>query len=93
MEVGDFIEDTYKSFNGEIIAILRGVVTEVSEGINIKSVKYHCSQIHYSDTTGIDTMLGKIVSRNARTCTVLSKRGGIVEQSGSEWEKDDLVKV
>ena len=29
MKVGDFIEDTYKTFNGEIVAIVRGVITEV----------------------------------------------------------------
>jgi len=86
MQVGDFIEDTYKSFNGEIVAILRGVITEVHEGMNIKSIKYHCSQIHYSDVAGsCDGMLGRVLSRNARTCTVLSQRGGKVVQSGPEW--------
>ena len=78
MKVGDFIEDTYKTFNGEIIAIVRGVVTEVFEDRNIKVVKYHCSQIHYSDSDSTVSMLGQVVQRNARSCTVLSEYGGKV---------------
>jgi hypothetical protein len=83
MQVGDFIEDTYKSFNGETVAVLRGVITEVSEVMGNKTIKYHCSQIRYSDVEGIEDMLGQIVHRNIRTCTVLSERGSIVEQNGS----------
>ena len=82
MQVGDFIEDTYKSFNGEIVAVLRGVITEVSEVRKDKIVKYHCSQIHYGDTDSTRSMLGQIVHRNARNVTVLSQRGGKVVQSG-----------
>ncbi len=78
MQVGDFIEDTYKSFNGEIVAVVRGVITEVFEDRNIKVIKYHCSQIHYTDSSSTDNMLGTIVQRNARNVTVLSQYGGKV---------------
>ncbi len=78
MQVGDFIEDTYKSFNGETVAVLRGVITEVLEAMGNKTIKYHCSQIHYSTVPGTDSMMGQIVTRNARTCTVLSRYGGKV---------------
>ena len=30
-QVGDFIEDTYTSFDGHIVAVTRGVVTEIKE--------------------------------------------------------------
>ena len=78
MQVGDFIEDTYKSFNGEIVAVVRGVITEVFEDRNIKVIKYHCSQIHYTESSSTDNMLGTIVQRNARNVTVLSQYGGKV---------------
>ena len=78
MQVGDFIEATYKSFNGEIVAVVRGVITEVFEDRNIKVIKYHCSQIHYTDSSSTHNMLGTIVQRNARNVTVLSQYGGKV---------------
>jgi hypothetical protein len=80
MQVGDFIEDTFRSFNGEITAVVRGVITEVDERYEI--IKYYCSQIHYSETSSVDTMLGTLVKRNMRTCTVLSQRGGKMGKSG-----------
>ena len=51
---------------------------EVFEDRNIKVIKYHCSQIHYTDSSSTDNMLGTIVQRNARNVTVLSQYGGKV---------------
>ncbi len=83
MHVGDFIEDTYKSFNGEIVAVLRGVITEVAKRRKTVFIKYHCSQVHYGDSEAHNSMLGQIVHRNARNITVLSSCGGKVVQNGS----------
>ena len=63
MHVGDFIEDTYKSFDGHIVAVTRGVITEIVR----EYVKYHCSQIHFSEhESSLDGMLGTIVNRHSR---------------------------
>ncbi len=79
MQVGDFIEDTYKSFDGHIVAVTRGVITEVIRDY----VKYHCSQIHFSEhESSLDGMLGTIVNRHKRNIVVLSQHGGKVVQSG-----------
>lgn len=82
MQVGDFIEDTYKSFDGHIVAVTRGVITEV----NIEDrgyVKYHCSQIHFSEVdNSLDGMLGTMVMRHSRNIVVLSQHGGKVVQNG-----------
>ena len=77
--VGDFIEDTYTSFDGHIVAVVRGVVTEVTR----LYVKYYCSQIVFSENDCmLDGMLGTKVNRHERNITVLSQRGGKVDQSG-----------
>ena len=83
MQVGDFIEDTYKSFDGHIVAVTRGVITEVC-GRGIQDyVKYYCSQIHFSEhDSSLDGMLGTIVNRHKRNIVVLSQRGGKVVESG-----------
>jgi hypothetical protein len=79
MQVGDFIEDTYKSFDGHIVAVTRGVITEAKQDY----VKYHCSQIYFSEHDSmLNGMLGTIVSRHKRNIVVLSQRGGKVVQSG-----------
>ena len=81
MQVGDFIEDTYRSFAGHIVAVTRGVITEIIRDY----VKYHCSPIHFSETENmLEDMLGKIVNRHTRNIRVLSQRhsGGIVGESG-----------
>ena len=79
MQVGDFIEDTYKSFDGHIVAVTRGVITEVIR----EYVRYHCSQIHFSEhESSLDGMLGTIVNRHSRNIVVLSHHGGKVVQSG-----------
>jgi hypothetical protein len=89
IELGDLIEDTYRSFNGEILAVTRGVVTEVRE--DAERIKYHCSQIHYSDVPTVKSMLGTIVDRSMRTCIVLSSRSHNknkkVVTSGTKWEE------
>jgi len=82
MQVGDFIEDTYKSFDGHIIAVTRGVITEVNNEER-GYVKYHCSQIHFSEVDGsLDSMLGTMVMRHSRNIVVLSQHGGKVVQNG-----------
>jgi hypothetical protein len=80
MQVGDFIEDTYTSFDGHIVAVTRGVVTEIFRDY----VKYYCSQIVFSEHDSmLDGMLGTKVNRHERNITVLSqRRGGKVVQSG-----------
>ena len=79
MQVGDFIEDTYKSFDGHIVAVTRGVITEVIR----EYVKYHCSQIYFAEhESSLDGMLGTIVNRHKRNIVILSQRGGKVVQSG-----------
>lgn len=75
---GDFIEDTYTSFDGQVVAVTRGVVTEVAR----LYVKYYCSQIVFSQGDHLDGMLGTKVNRHKRNLTVLSQRGGKVDQSG-----------
>ena len=73
MQAGDFIEDTYKSFDGHIVAVTRGVITEVIGDC----IKYHCSQIHFSENDSpLDGMLGKIIDRHSRNIVVLSQRSG-----------------
>ena len=77
--VGDFIEDTYTSFDGQVVAVTRGVVTEVARTY----VKYYCSQIVFSENDCmLDGMLGTKVNRRIKNITVLSQRGGKVDQSG-----------
>ena len=79
MQVGDFIEDTYKSFDGNIVAVTRGVITEVMR----VNVKYHCSQIYFAEhDSSLDGMLGTIVNRHKRNIVILSQRGGKVVESG-----------
>ena len=76
---GDFIEDTYTSFDGHIVAVTRGVVTEVIRDY----VKYHCSQIYFAEhDSSLDGMLGTMVMRHKRNIVILSQRGGKVVQSG-----------
>lgn len=83
MQIGDFIEDTYKSFDGHIIAITRGVILEVSRLSNGDRIKYYCSQIHFTETPGsLDGMLGTVINRHSRCLSVLSQRGGKVVQNG-----------
>ena len=81
MQVGDFIEDTYKSFDGHIVAVTRGVITEIIRRGDY--VKYHCSQIYFAEhDSSLDGMLGTIVKRHKRNIVILSQRGGKVVQSG-----------
>ena len=81
-QVGDFIEDTYTSFDGHIVAVTRGVVTQIERDY----VKYHCSQIYFAEhDSSLDGMLGTMVMRHKRNIVVLSQRtrsGGKVVQSG-----------
>ena len=78
-QVGDFIEDTYTSFDGHIVAVTRGVVTEIKEAY----IKYHCSQIVFSEHDSmLNGMLGTMVSRHKRNIVVLAQHGGKVVQSG-----------
>ena len=87
MNAGDFIEDTYTSFDGQIVAVTRGVITEVIRDY----VKYYCSQIQFSEhDSSLDGMLGTMVMRHKRNITVLSQRGGKVVSSGEEWEKVEM---
>lgn len=76
---GDFVEDTYTSFDGQVIAVTRGVVTEAFS--QTPYVKYYCSQIVFGHDS-LDGMLGTKVNRHKRNITVLSQRGGKVGQSG-----------